>query len=114
MDSGVIDLSISEKLPEGIRAMAGILREGLIDRTIDPFRRRLTAQDGTVMSDGSHSFTPDEVLHMDWLCSNVVGSIPSEQELLPMALPMVQELGIYRNRLPGEKEAPHEGTDPVG
>ena len=114
MDSGVIDLSVSEKLPEGVRAMAGILREGLIDRTIDPFRRRITAQDGTVMSDGSHSFTPDEVLHMDWLCSNVVGSIPSEQELLPMALPMVQELGIYRNRLPGEKEAPHEGTDPVG
>ena len=114
MDSGVIDLSISEKLPEGVRAMASILREGLIDRTIDPFRRKIITQDGTVLSDGSRSFTPDEILHMDWLCSNVIGSIPSEQELLPMALPMVQELGIYRNRASGEKEERHEGTDPVG
>ena len=114
MDNGVIDLNLSEKLPEGVRTMAMILKKGLATRTLDPFLRKITAQDGSVKSDGSRSFTPDEILHMDWLCSNVIGSIPSVQELLPMAIPMVQELGIYRETIPMEKEGlGHEDIDRI-
>ena len=41
---------------------------------------------------------------MDWLCSNVTGSIPSFDEILPMAQPLVRELGLYRDSIPPEKE----------
>ena len=68
------------------------------------FRRRLVAQDGTVINDGSRSLTPEELLHMDWLCENVEGSIPAFDTLLPYAQPTVRELGIYRDSIPMEKE----------
>ena len=106
MDTGVIDVKLSEKLPDGVRILAEMLRKGLQDGTIDPFLRPITAQDGTVMNDGSRKFTPDEILHMDWLCDNVEGSIPGFNEILPISQPMVRALGVYRDEIPAEKEAP--------
>ena len=105
MDSGVIGVHLSDKLPEGIRQMAGMLQKGLADSTIDPFLRRITAQDGTLKNDGTHRFTPEELLHMDWLCDNIIGQIPPFEEILPISEKMVRELGLYRDRIPQEKEA---------
>ena len=106
MDSGVIDVQLSDKLPEGVRTLAELLRKGLRSGAIDPFFRRITAQDGTVKNDGSRSFTPDEILHMDWLCENVEGSIPGFEEILPISRAMVRALGVYKDEIPAEKEAP--------
>ena len=104
MDSGVIDISLSDKLPEGIRRLAWLLRRGLIEGSLDPFARRIVAQDGTVKSDGTHRFTPEELLKMDWLCDNVLGSIPAFEDVLPISQPLVRELGLYRDSIPAEKE----------
>ena len=105
MDSGVIGLSLSDKLPEGVRRMAKLLQRGLADYGVDPFFRRIVAQDGTVKNDGSRTFTPSQILHMDWLCDNVIGEIPSFEEILPVSQNMVRELGLYRDKIPPEKEA---------
>ena len=114
MDSGVIGIRLSEKLPEGVRQMAKILEQGLKDGTLDPFRRRIVTQDGTVKSDGTHVFSPEELLHMDWLCGNIVGSIPQFQEILPVSQNMVRELGIYRDRIPTQEEGkPREDFDRI-
>ena len=104
MDSGAIDVRLSDKLPEGVRQMANLLRKGLEDSVIDPFLRRIVAQDGTVKNDGTRRFTPEQLLHMDWLCENVIGSIPPFEEILPISRNMVRELGIYRDTIPPEKE----------
>ena len=112
MDSGIVSLSLSDKLPEGVRQMAKILEKGICDGTIDPFCRRIVAQDGTVKNDGTRHFSPTDVLHMDWLCENVVGSIPAYEELLPEAQPLVRELGIYRDKIGPEMEVrPREDFD---
>ena len=97
MDSGVISVNLSDRLPTGLRTLAGYLQMGLATRMVDPFARRITAQDGTVKNDGTHSFTPDELLHMDWLCDNVLGGLPAEADILPISQAMVKELGIYRD-----------------
>ena len=104
MDSGVIDVSLSEELPEGLKALAKILRKGLRNGTIDPFHRRLVDQTGNLISDGRKPLSPEELLHMDWLCQNVRGSIPAFEELLPFSRATVRELGIYRDLIPMEKE----------
>ena len=95
MDSGVISVNLSDRLPTGLRTLARYLQMGLATRTVDPFARRITAQDGTVKNDGTHSFTPDELLHMDWLCDNVLGGLPAQEDILPVSQAMVKELGIY-------------------
>lgn len=104
MDSGAIGIHFSEKLPEGVKTLAHILEKNMCDGTLDPFLRRITAQDGTLKNDGTHPFTIDEILHMDFLCDNVVGRIPNFDEILPISQPTVRELGIYRDMLPGVKE----------
>ena len=70
------------------------------------YTRKITAQDGTVINDGSRELTVDEILRMNWLCDNVEGSIPKFDEILPISRAMVRELGIYRDEIPAEKEAP--------
>ena len=110
MDSGVIGLSLSDKLPEGVRQMANLLRRGMTDGYVDPFLRRIVAQDGTVKNDGTHRFTPSELLKMDWLCENVIGSIPPYEEVLPISQNMVRELGLYRDTIDKEVR-PREDLD---
>ena len=41
---------------------------------------------------------------MDWLCDCVDGSIPTFDELLPMARNLVRLQGVYRDQIPPEKE----------
>ena len=105
MDSGVIDVVLADEIPESMRYLADMLRYSLRHGTLDIFHRRITAQDGTLKNDGTHHFTPDELLHMDWLCNNVDGCIPQFDEILPFAQPMVRELGVYKDQIPPEKEA---------
>ncbi len=104
MDSGVIDLDLSRKIPAGIRQMAKILCHGMTEGKVDPFHRRIVAQDGTLKNDGSTTFSPEQLIRMDWLCENVIGSIPPFEEILPRSQPLIRELGICRDKIPPEKE----------
>ena len=104
LDSGVIDVELSKTLPAGVLSLAKILRQGLRDGTIDPFRSRIVTQSGRVINDGSRTLSPSEILHMDWLCDNVVGSIPSYDEILPISQPTVRMLGIHRDQIPNIQE----------
>ena len=112
MDSGVIDIELSDKLPAGVRTLAELLRKNLIEGTLDPFARKIIAQDGSVKNDGTQFLTPKERLNMDWLCENVIGSIPTFDQILPMSRTMVRELGVYRDSIPAAKEvSPREDFD---
>ena len=104
MDSGVIGLELSDRLPAGVSTLAEHLSKSITNRTLDPFARKILAQDGTIKNDGTHSFTPDELLHMDWLCDNIIGTIPTFEEILPIRQTLVRELGIYRDSIPAVKE----------
>lgn len=105
MDSNAIDVALSEKVPDGVRVLADLLRSQLKAGNLHPFNRRIVAQGGKVMNDGSRALSIEELLHMDWLCDNITGSIPTFDELLPMSQPLVRQLGIYRDQLTPEKEA---------
>lgn len=103
MASGVMDVQMSDALPEGVRALAESLRQGLKDGVISPFARKINAQNGELMCEGG-GFDLKELLHMDWLCENVEGTIPAFDELLPVSQPLVRELGLHRERIPPKKE----------
>jgi len=104
LDSGIIGVNLSEKLPEGVRQMAKLLLKAVELGGVDPFKRKIVAQDGSVKNDGTVDFTPEQLLRMDWLCDNVIGSIPAFEEILPVSQKMVRELGLYRDRIPTENE----------
>jgi len=103
MDSGVIDVKLADSLPEVLLHLSNLLRDGLRNGTLDPFRRKLVAQDGRIINDGKRTLSPEELLRMDWLCENIDGSIPAFDEIAPFARDMVRELGVYRDSIPSEK-----------
>ena len=104
MDSGVIGIELASRVPEGISSLASMLSKGIASRMLNPFARKIVAQDGSIKNDGTQIFTADELLHMDWLCDNVQGYIPGFEEILPMSQSIVRELGIYRDSIPAVKE----------
>ena len=94
MSAGVVDVRLSDLLPSGVRQLAEILKRGLADGSIDPFLRVLRDQSGQVRSDGFRALTPEEIMHMDWLCDYVDGSIPAFDELLSESRALVRLLGL--------------------
>ena len=104
--SGVIGVTLSEKLPEGVKTLTEALRLAIVEGRLFPFRRIMSDQSGIVRSDGSRWFTPEEILHMDWLLDTVEGGIPAFSEILPMAQNIVRLEGIYREAIPPVREGP--------
>ena len=104
--SGAVDVQLAPSVPDGPRELLRVLREALVHGELTPFHRRITDQAGTLRNDGEQWFSPETILRMDWLCSNVTGRIPDYEELLPMAQPMVRLLGVYRDALQPKKRGP--------
>ena len=106
MQSGVIGITPSEKLPEGVKALVEALRNSVIEGRMDPFCRVMSDQEGIVRNEGDRWLSPYEILHMDWLSDTIEGTIPKFSELLPMAQSTVRLLGVYREDIPPVKDGP--------
>ena len=102
MDSGVIDVQMTELVPEGIRTLAASMMNQIRTGALQPFQRELVSQDGTVKYDGSRAPASRELLTMDYLSEVVEGHIPAYEELLPMSRALVRELGLHPEDLPPE------------
>ncbi len=105
MSSGVIDVVLGDILPDGVRQLANVLRREMKSGQIDPFLRKIYDQDGALRCDGGNSLSSYRLLHMDWLCDCVHGSIPGYDEIRPIAKRMVRHLGLHREEL-SEEELP--------
>ena len=106
MKSRVVDVLLDAETPAGVKRLVDILRQGLQDSTILPFQGPMLDQEGNLRHSESEWFSPEEILHMDWLCSGVEGSIPHYDQLLPMARSIVRFQGLTRDQIPPEKEGP--------
>ena len=106
LSTGVVSIEMDEGVPSGVRTLARILKNGIINEEIDPFLCPITDQSGRVISDGTRRFSPEELMRMDWLCDNIEGSIPAYDELLPRSRNLVRLLGLYRDTIPPQTEEP--------
>lgn len=102
--NGVIGMEVSDKIPDGTKALVNLLMDGIRHGSVNPFLRRVISQDGVLHNDGSNVFTPEEILHMDWLCNNVMGDIPPFESLSEKAQKITRLQGIYRDEIPPEKK----------
>ena len=106
LKSNVIGITLSDKLPEGIRTLTNTLKQSIIEDRLDPFRRVMSDQDGIVRSEGDRRLSPEEILHMDWLSDTVEGEIPQFDEILPISQGIVRLIGVYRDTIPPVKDGP--------
>ena len=99
MSTDMVDVDLSDSLPDGVRRLANILRDGIIKGDLDPFRCVIRDRAGSVVNDGTKIFKPEELMRLDWLCDNVDGVIPAYDDLLDRSKELVRLLGIYRESI---------------
>ena len=71
-----------------------LLKDNITRGEFNPFSGVLYSQDGMVQSDPNKALSPEEIITMDWLAENVVGSIPTRKELTDQAKPVTQQSGL--------------------
>lgn len=94
MSSGVVDVICSQNLPIGTKRLVDLLKHTISSGEFNPFSGILYSQTGIIKSDPDHSLSPEEIMTMDWLAENVIGSIPQADELTEEARPVVFQQGL--------------------
>ena len=59
-----------------------------------PFIGPITDQNGTIRCEENDLLSPEAIMTMDWLVPNVVGTIPTIDELVDEAKPVVELRGL--------------------
>ena len=95
LSAGVVELQCSEKLPPSVVKLAELLQNSIRTGISEPFRGPLYTQDGKVL-EAERALTPDQIINMDWLMENVVGSIPDYNELSKIGKATVDMVGISK------------------
>lgn len=94
MSAGVIDVVCSRHLPIGTRRLVELLKGTISSGEFNPFSGILYSQNGVVQDDPDRVMLPEEIMTMDWLAENVIGSIPSKEELKEQAEPVIKQQGV--------------------
>lgn len=60
----------------------------------NPFSGILYSQDGIIKDHPDNVLSPEEIMAMDWLSDNIIGSIPKLEELTEHAQPALSQQGV--------------------
>ena len=95
MSAGVIDVVLSEKIPYSTCKLMDMMRQGIVSGRFDPFMGELHTQSGEVLHDRwSRGLSANEIVTMNWLNDNVIGSLPKKSELKEEAGAAVDVSGV--------------------
>lgn len=98
MSAGVIDVICSSKVPAATQRMVDIFKHGISTGFFSPLGGVITDQDG-VQHDGGDGFSPEDLVKMNWLADNIIGSIPENWSLKDESVPLVKASGVRTTNL---------------
>ena len=108
MSAGVVDIVYSDTLPHASKRFADFLKESIVHNVCAPFITPLITQSGEEISSDSNALSLEQIINMDYLVENVVGSIPKYEELNPMGKATVDMVGIEQSQSTSVKEEDDE------
>ena len=94
ISAGVIDISVNESVSYYTRKLLGILKHGLKNGTIEPFAGEIHSQNRVIQEKNAKVLSDDEIIRMNWLNDNVIGSIPSKEALDENTKDIVEVSGV--------------------
>lgn len=89
ISSDVIDIVYSKNLPIGTKRLVKYLEAAIVKGEFQPFHGVLYSQNGIVQQSEDKSMTPEQIVTMDWLADNILGVIPSFDDLTEEAKELV-------------------------
>ena len=108
MSAGVVDIEYGESMSRATRRLADFLKESVIHNVCTPFLTPLFTQDGEIIGEGQKTLSLEQIINMDYLVENVVGTIPKYDDLTPMGKATVDNAGVetaQSTNLDAENEA---------
>lgn len=96
MSAGVIDVICSQHLPIGTKRLIELLKATICSEQFNPFSGILYSQTGIVTDTPERSLSPEEIMTMDWLAENIIGTIPTKEELKEQAVPVIDQQGVKK------------------
>jgi len=75
LSGNAVEIKCEDALPDGIRRLVMLLRERIAVGSFRPFDGPVYDQDGVLRIAGDEILTHEQILNMDWLTDNVVGSV---------------------------------------
>jgi len=94
MDSGVIELIGSQRLPDSVNELVDFFKTSITSGSFSPFYGRIYDRQGNLQKEKERTFSPEEIISMDWLADNVHGHIPGIEDLKTEARPVVSLQGV--------------------
>ncbi len=97
MAEGVVDVVCSKHLPIETRRLIELLKSTISSGEFNPFSGILFSQTGMANAEPDRSMLPEEIMTMDWLADNIIGSIPTKEELKEQAEPVIKQQGVKKD-----------------
>ncbi len=95
LGSSILDVAFSSRFDPYAARTVHHFREQIREGSFAPFEGELRDQDGVLRCDADRRLTPAEILCMDYLADNIVGTLPAMDELIESARPLVRLQGIH-------------------
>lgn len=94
MSAGIVDVICSKHLPAGTQKLISVMTNLIREGAITPFSGKLTSQNGVVRNEDDGAMLHEDILKMDWLAENVVGMLPTAEDLMDEAKTVVALQGV--------------------
>ncbi|MBQ9031818.1 MAG: BMP family ABC transporter substrate-binding protein [Parasporobacterium sp.] len=99
MSSNVVGIEFSESLPRGIRYLGELIHKAIRMGVCRPFYDpQLDEQGNMQWHNIKATISMEEIIRMDWLEPNIVGSIPTYEQLDEKAKKLVDVIGVRTAR----------------
>ncbi len=93
MSAGVVEFICSKNLPESVRKLTELIKENVCKNGYNPFQGPIYTQEHAVIDENSRGLSFEQVITMDWLNENIVGTIPVFEQLSKEAKETVESAG---------------------
>lgn len=94
MSADVIDVICSKNLPRGTNRLITFLTNSIRSGSFHPFESDIYSRDGVCRCSANDKLNPKEIVTMNWLVENVVGTVPKLDEMTDEARELVKLQGI--------------------
>lgn len=96
LSAGVVDIILSEKVPIGTRRLVNTIKGLMVEGKFSAFGGEVYSQAGKLRNEEGKKLSVEDIIKMNWLADNVIGSIPELEELKDKAKPIVEMKGIQK------------------
>ena len=94
LSSDALDIVMSDAVDAGLRRLVEMVKAQIREDAFWPFEGLIRDQSGAVRCPEDSRLSPEDVIAMDWLVENVMGSFPERSALKEQARDLVELQGI--------------------